>query len=308
MENVRCAICDSADSVVVATRGSLEKGGATLGVRNVLCLSCGLVYINPRPTAEEYAAQYRHFETFRYGIDSQEGTDAFVRERGARFDKSEIVRFIASHVPVPPQSIRALDIGCAHGLFSEELKRTLGCAVQGIEPSDRLAAAARKRVGMEVFVGTFKDFLATHPDAGGFHLIVLSHVFEHFTDPRAALDGLRRLLVPNGVVYIEVPDVSHFKKTVDHFFDFFHPYSYSPATLSRLLTECGWKPIGRATTKTWRLQAIVALSTHPAPAAVWTEGGDPRALAGVIRTKRVWDAVRRIVAPAVRLMSRQTSS
>ncbi len=305
MEHVRCAICGTADAAVVATRGSLEKGGPTLAMRNVMCRRCGLVYMDPRPTAEEYAEQYRRFEKHRYGIDSQEGADAFVAERGARFDKADLIRFVASHVAVPPGSIRALDVGCAHGLFSEQLKRTLGCAVQGVEPSERLAAAARKRAEMDVFVGTLDAFLKAHPDAGGFHLIVLSHVFEHFPDPHAALEGLRRLLAPEGVVYVEVPDVSHFKKTMDRFFDLFHPYSYSPATLSRLLERNGWKAIGRADTKKYRLQAIIAPERHPMPATRWTEGGDPRALMAALRAKRRWDALRRVAAPIARLVPRR---
>jgi Methyltransferase domain len=49
---------------------------------------------------------------------------------------------------------------------------------------------------------------------GQFHLIILSHVWEHILDINAAMQVLASLLQPGGYIYIECPNAMHYKNFV----------------------------------------------------------------------------------------------
>lgn len=93
-----------------------------------------------------------------------------------------------------------LDIGCSTGFITHELHRA-GAAVTGLDIDEPGLERARQRFGGEV------PFLA----ADGEHLpwddrsvdaVVFNQIYEHVVDPDAVLAEIRRVLRPDGVVYL----------------------------------------------------------------------------------------------------------
>lgn len=75
-------------------------------------------------------------------------------------------------------------------------------------------------------------------------LIVARHLLEHLDNPVKFLAFLREKLCPNGLIYIEVPNVDDIISSL-RYYDFFHDHFgyYSPNLLSNLLSSLGFKPI-----------------------------------------------------------------
>jgi len=98
---------------------------------------------------------------------------------------------------------RLLDIGCSTGVDLKALQDQ-GWDVCGLDLSEVAVAQARALVGNRIILGT----LETAPLAPEtFDVVRFSHSFEHLFSPRGALERVRKLLAPGGVVVITLPNV-----------------------------------------------------------------------------------------------------
>ena len=95
-----------------------------------------------------------------------------------------------------------LDLGCWVGFLMAEA-RDRGWRTLGIEPSAFASGRAREQLGLEVIQG---DLMEADVPKGEWDAVVLGDVLEHVTQPADALDRVRSLLRPGGVVYIALPD------------------------------------------------------------------------------------------------------
>lgn len=150
---------------------------------------------------------------------------------------------VLNHVEPGP----ALDVGCSLG-YALHAARQLGLDPAGADVSEFAARACReqgfdaRRGGMGAL--PFED--------ARFAIVTMKHVLEHTPDPRAALRDVRRVLRPRGGLFIAVPDPRYGKavrspqtsrfyqpsaKGIQHFI------YYTPATLSRLLSEEGFEVV-----------------------------------------------------------------
>jgi SAM-dependent methyltransferase len=94
------------------------------------------------------------------------------------------------------------DLGCWAGFLLSEAERR-GWRGVGVEPSRFAAGFARERLGLDVRVGTLDG---VELPEGDFDAVVMADVIEHLPDPGAALERVSRLLRPQGVVYLALPD------------------------------------------------------------------------------------------------------
>ena len=238
-ERVTCAICGVDDTEVIATKGDL-----TADITNVVCRRCGLVYINPRPPAAEYESF--HVESFlkeRHGISDAGDVARKVGGNDLKI-KSAVLEFIR---PALRSGVRVLDVGCGFGTLLHLVKKEISDAkVEGIELATVDVEAAKRFYNFDLYKGSLARYAEAHPDAR-FDLIILHHTFEHFPEPRAELRRMKGLLAPGGVIYIGVPDIMDIRKRPEIFFQLGHPYSYSPASLRKMLAAEGlavvaWNP------------------------------------------------------------------
>lgn len=153
------------------------------------CTGCGLVQLDPRPTADELEGYY--VDQYREGRGDADGSaSAATQDRRAAQQVAFVGRTPARH----------LDVGCSTG----GLLRAFGAREQvGVEPGARHREAAAAS-GIEVHA-SLEDLAATEP--AGFDLVTMSHVLEHLPDPVASLRLVRGLLAPGGELFVEVPSL-----------------------------------------------------------------------------------------------------
>lgn len=201
-------------------------------IRTVLCGSCGLVYTDPQPAPELlarfYAAQER--DAFVEGEDASR-----IPGEGSRQDQARWIEAALGSL----KGRRVLEIGCYDG-YLLHLLEARGARGLGIEPSARAAQLGADRFGVEIRAGAFETLELS---LQSFDLIVLSHVLEHLSQPRAVLERCRKLLGPEGSLFIEVPNVLKPRaESAVNFFTFDHLFNFSPETLAALLRSCGFEP------------------------------------------------------------------
>jgi 2-polyprenyl-3-methyl-5-hydroxy-6-metoxy-1,4-benzoquinol methylase len=96
--------------------------------------------------------------------------------------------------------LTALDIGCSTGFVADALQRA-GAKVTGLDIDEPGLARAREMFGSEI------DFLNASGDeipmpAESVDIVVFNHIYEHVVDADAVMADIRRVLRPDGVVYL----------------------------------------------------------------------------------------------------------
>jgi len=91
----------------------------------------------------------------------------------------------------------------------------VGFQVNGIEPSETGCSWARETHGIEVFQGMLEDYL-TASNRSTFEVVSLLNVLEHLRDPKEMLMQLRKLIKPNGILAVVVPDARFHDFTVGY--------------------------------------------------------------------------------------------
>lgn len=199
------------------------------------CRDCGLAFVNPRPAAPQLASFYN-------------GNTYDCHETAGSASSGQVAEFLMSRIEpqLPADAPRTLlDYGAGGGGFLLDM-RARGWDVRGFEPGLRGRAACQV-AGLDV-----TGDAATLPSSA-FGLVTMHHVFEHLEDPGDALSIVRRVLAPDGRLFIEVPNLRSLRARlalpplsrrlrVDERFRAFpiHLAYYSVDTLTRLLARHGW--------------------------------------------------------------------
>jgi SAM-dependent methyltransferase len=106
----------------------------------------------------------------------------------------------------------------------------------GVEPSELCRKYATERNGIEI-IGRYIDDVANGGAYDGvFDLIIMSHVVENIIDPAAALRKVRRLLKPDGHLYIDACNFYYYNAVNPY-----HPYVFTPESLAALLGVAGFE-------------------------------------------------------------------
>ena len=173
------------------------------------CQSCGLVQIAPIPAPGDlrnyYAIGYR--ESGRYGSE-QASASQFPRDNLFYFNRGEsATTLLASFVGPRAREgmLRVLDIGAGFGHTLHSLTRRYpGSESFAVEISEPCVHHLMS-LGVTVYTAPAAEVISALKER--FDLIILSHVLEHLPDPVGTLAALRRLLLPGGLLYIEVPNI-----------------------------------------------------------------------------------------------------
>jgi len=98
-----------------------------------------------------------------------------------------------------------LDIGCGSGEFLEFMKNS-GWKVVGIEPSEEAFNQAKKK-GITVYNLPLEEFVSqSNKKKEKFDVIVFDNILEHVLKPKEILMISHKLLSPDGISYIKVPN------------------------------------------------------------------------------------------------------
>ena len=225
MSTLECELCGSRDVEVVADR---DRNNEPL--RNVMCTSCGLVWVDPRPKQDELSEFYAE----RYRSEYKGAYEPKFKHCWREMHRaiSRVDRFREAY----HKGGRVLDVGAGAGFFSYVLSKN-GVNVEGVEPNKGYSKFARDVLGVSaVRTGYLEDMVGQ----GTFEVITINHVFEHLSNPFDSLRHMRDLLSAGGRLVIEVPNIFAAYHSPRKVFHVGHLYWFSPATLEALAVKAGF--------------------------------------------------------------------
>lgn len=158
----------------------------------VRCETCGLVYVNPRPTWAERAA---HYDPAYRGYHRLETEPSLLQRRSMEYGLHKRYQVIASHC----HSGKLLDIGCGGGDFAAWMRQQPDWHAYGLERVSAMASAAYRHYRLPVIVG---DQLQLALRSASFDVVTLWTVLEHLADPAQGLRECARILKPGGVLVV----------------------------------------------------------------------------------------------------------
>jgi 2-polyprenyl-6-hydroxyphenyl methylase/3-demethylubiquinone-9 3-methyltransferase len=141
--------------------------------------------------------------------------ELYDRMAGSWWDETGFLNILAAFIPprfgymkrvlcdemrIDPRGLRTLDIGCGGGLLTEEFAR-LGCAVSGIDPSEKSLESARRHAeeqGLRIDYRRATGEAIPFPDAA-FDAAYSCDVLEHVADLPRVIAETARILRPGGV-------------------------------------------------------------------------------------------------------------
>ncbi len=274
-ETTACPLCGNARSSAVFVASDLLYGcpGEFTLAR---CTVCRHVFLNPRPTRDCIGQFYPvDYGPFRGGTDSGRKPEAQSRKPLSHFLETQpppgrskldprswlwlrrlVLWWIDSRAaPIPKSQIsnlksqippRALELGCSHGAFLQQL-RDRGWECVGIEPAADVASRAAER-GFDVRVGSLESVVATDPQTfapSSFDAVFAWMVIEHLHDPVATLRIARELLKPGGTLSFSVPNFGCWERRAFGRFWYAlqlptHLQHFTSAALHRMLAASGF--------------------------------------------------------------------
>ena len=245
--------------------------------RIVQCRHCGLVYRNP---AEKRDAV----------IDAYADADADDDVLRALHDTQRIsyraqARRLASRVE---RRGTGLEVGSYVGAFLRAARDT-GWQFEGLDVNVRMNAFARS-LGFTVHDGALETF----PPGRVFDAVAVWNTFDQLPDPAAAARSARRLLRPNGVLAIRVPNGGFYARwrtrvsaaataalAHNNLLTFPYRFGFTPRTLARLLGEAGFRvervvhdvlvPTSDEWTRPWARVESAVVKAATKPMAPWFE-------------------------------------
>jgi len=211
------------------------------------CLNCDLVSLHPRPTPQALMKSYQDY----LPIQPEEISKWDMMMKPV-FDKS------ADLIESRSKSGRGglLDIGCGYGFFLQEMK-CRGWKVEGIEISEVGRQFVREKWDIHVYSQPLED-LALPENL--FDVATLFYVIEHVDDPLALLKEVKRILKPGGLVFLRWPHstpiiriLGPLSRELDLYHTPYHLYDFSPRTMQKMLSSCGFREI----------ETMIAENTRP---------------------------------------------
>jgi SAM-dependent methyltransferase len=239
-----CVICGSIDVIQYGRASRLL--GLKEPFRVLRCAACGLSWLNPFPTQNEYQKLYEDSSYF-VKSDEFESYDVTVSRRLHHF----MCRISRIKALLPGERLYLLDVGSATGAFVAKC-RDNGINAIGLDISPYAVEKAIENYGPGFYQGELLDIPPQLQNLK-FNVVHLNHTFEHFLDPVSNLTKIRDLLQDHGVLIIEVPyqfdniieklrTITRREKPVQFEpFSLHHPFFYTPKSLCRLVKQYGFR-------------------------------------------------------------------
>jgi 2-polyprenyl-3-methyl-5-hydroxy-6-metoxy-1,4-benzoquinol methylase len=221
-----CDLCDNTSlEQVYAPQNSTRR------LTVWLCSHCGLLQSLPRVDRAE-----RRSANVSAGADW--GNLRYGKGFRAEANLATLKPFLSKQRP-----LRVLDIGANRGAFGLEFKAAYPKAhIMGIEPDERVVGAWAGKPGFTWLHARLED---TRLEDEGFDVVYSCHTLEQLKSPRQSLLAHRATLAPNGYLMLEVPNTALIGSNdiVEEFFIDKHLYHFSPRSLAKLLSVCGFRAV-----------------------------------------------------------------
>lgn len=159
---------------------------------------------------------------------------------------SPIVNEILKH----KKSGKVLDIGCSSGLMLELLHKN-GFVVYGIEPNKNAYSIAYKKFSHKIYYGSLVNFVnSNYRKSRKFDVIIFNHVLEHIEKVHEQLKIAKKLLRPNGLLVIGIPNTRNIifylrKKYWEYLMPKEHVWHFTDLYMIKVLNQHGFSIISK---------------------------------------------------------------
>lgn len=211
------------------------------GVKTVVCVKCGLIFANPRMTAEAFHDFYASGMYRRLSDLHHEANEGIAPNRAD--ERAEDLRLMDGLHVIFADSLKAVcggqavDLGGDTGTVAGYLRDELDMQVSVIDPAAPGSQSA-------------EDW---RPEPASADLVVCLRSVEHLDDPATVMRQVRRALKPGGLFLLSVVRFENLWQ--DHLADeaapaalatkMDHPYSFSKPAFLAMLLRAGLKPRSR---------------------------------------------------------------
>ena len=162
------------------------------------CVNCSLQFTQNIPSKDEIGSYYQS-ENYISHSDTRKG---LINQLYHKVRKSTVVtkRKLIEKITGSDHG-NILDIGAGTGGFLDTMQKA-GWQVTGLEPDPTAQSGALQLYGLSLQPSSHLFQLP----AESFNAITMWHVLEHVHDLHSYLNQLKKLLKPNGFIFIAVPN------------------------------------------------------------------------------------------------------
>lgn len=197
----------------------------------LVCCSCGMIRTD---SFSDRAISYDDDDYFVSRNRYVQQWDMFRRIFEVLMDK--IVKFKPGG--------RLLDVGAGVGTLAA-VAQARGFKARGVELSPWASRFAREEKGLDVTTGLLEE--ARFPDQV-FEVVTINHVLEHVVCPQAMLQEIGRILAPDGLLVIGVPNIGSIMARLKgarwaSLRPAEHVWHFTPATLRQLVRQAGFAEV-----------------------------------------------------------------
>ena len=238
-----CKVCGSTKWLRIRQYNKPDKYESYVGIgppvcrRWMRCLSCGLYQAFRSYPLEKLLPIYT--DGYRSGdFRGETIEETFQRIVDLPPEESENVyriRWLTQRI----SRCSLLDIGSGFGIFPYVMKLR-GYASFCIEPNEQSSTFIQKHLGLPCLPEFFAN---TVYEPKAFDCVSVIHVLEHIEDPESFLVDVKKVLKPDGKLFVEVPDAVEFDYLSDGHDEFnsCHTLFFDVPTLYRLVEYSGFK-------------------------------------------------------------------
>ena len=215
LTSAKCCICESEDASLIGSGKDYEYQTSPHTFFAMKCNSCGLVYLNPRPSVSEFKKIY---PPDYYSLNFSKKNFGFVYKIRSRLETMRLMKLCQNL----PDDARILDVGCGDG-FHLNLLRERGkksWLLEGID-LDKRAVEAANRSALRVYSGSVTEIDLPH---NTYDLIFMIQTIEHVESPPDVLSAIYKLLRKGGrlVIVTDNTDSVDFKLFKTHYWGGYH--------------------------------------------------------------------------------------
>lgn len=203
----------------------------------VNCKNCGFRFTNPRPDDNKLSDYYKSVDYISHS-NAKKGLTNRIYHIIRRFNHKKKYSLIKKHIN---NGNSILDIGCATGEFLNYFKLK-GWNVTGVEPGIEARKFAKEQYQLNVYDEKEIENLADC----SYDVITMWHVLEHVRTLNERMKEINRLLKPDGLLIIAVPNSdSYDAKFYKNFWAALdvprHLYHFTKETIKLLIEKHGFK-------------------------------------------------------------------
>lgn len=240
MENLTsCLVCGNTTIKKELTCKDFVATGDTFDLQR--CQNCSFLFTSPRPAMSEIGPYYQSDRYVSHAGDK--GGFSFmykVYDVVRDYSINQKLKLIKSY----HQGGKMMDLGCGLGYFLHGVVNDKTFDVLGVDVSQEAIDYVKQKFGYVVANESSLDAM----DAQSFDAITQWHVMEHVHLLNERMQQLKRLLKPDGTMFIAVPnsnswDARHYREYWDGYDVPRHLYHFNQQSFNLLMDKHGFKVV-----------------------------------------------------------------